>query len=60
MVLSWHSSGPSSVTQPAPQISTGNFSQAVSPTNLPIMIFFLDLEIWISKVVFNIVLYVIL
>ena len=35
MVLSWHSSGPSSVTQPAPQISTGNFSQEVSPTNLP-------------------------
>ena len=35
MVLSWHSSSPSVVTQPAPQISTGNFSQEVSPTNLP-------------------------
>ena len=34
-VLSWHSSAPSSATQPAPQISTGNFSQEVSPTNLP-------------------------
>merc|ERR1711936_1445421 len=35
MVLSWHSSGPSSKTQPAPQISTGSFSQPVSPTNFP-------------------------
>ncbi|TRY68925.1 hypothetical protein TCAL_15161, partial [Tigriopus californicus] len=35
MVLSWHSSGPSSVTQPAPQISMGSFSHLVSPTNLP-------------------------
>merc|ERR1712061_597158 len=35
MVLSWHSSSPSVVTQPAPQISTGSFSQEVSPTNLP-------------------------
>merc|ERR1719400_688908 len=35
MTLSWHSSTPSSMTQPAPQISTGSFSQAVSPTNLP-------------------------
>ena len=33
--LSWHSSGCSSVTHPAPQISTGNFSHFVSPTNLP-------------------------
>ena len=33
--LSWHSSSPSSKVQPAPQISTGNFSQPVSPTNLP-------------------------
>merc|ERR1719410_1485821 len=35
MTLSWHSSGPSSKVQPAPQISMGSFSQAVSPTNLP-------------------------
>merc|ERR1719410_135789 len=35
MTLSWHSSGPSSYVQPAPQISTGSFSHAVSPTNLP-------------------------
>merc|ERR550525_337840 len=35
MVLSWHSSGPSSKVHPAPQISTGSFSQPVSPTNLP-------------------------
>ena len=34
-VLSWHSSGPVSVTHPAPQISTGSFSHLVSPTNLP-------------------------
>ena len=33
--LSWHSSGPSSTTQPAPHTSTGSFSQLVSPTNLP-------------------------
>ena len=33
--LLWHSSGCSSVTHPAPQISTGNFSHLVSPTNLP-------------------------
>ena len=35
--LSWHSSGPGSVVQPWPQILTGNFSQVVSPTNLPKM-----------------------
>merc|ERR1711911_483597 len=35
VTLSWHSSGPSSNVQPAPHISIGSFSQAVSPTNLP-------------------------
>jgi len=34
-VLSWHSSGPSSVTHPEPQILRGSFSHLVSPTNLP-------------------------
>ena len=33
--LSWHSSSPSVTTQPRPQISTGSFAHAVSPTNLP-------------------------
>ena len=35
ITLSWHSSAPSWKTQPAPQISTGNFSHFVSPTNFP-------------------------
>ena len=35
LVLSWHSSGPSCVVHPAPQISKGIFSQEVSPTYLP-------------------------
>ena len=32
----WHSSSPSSYWQPRPQISTGTFWQAVSPTNFPV------------------------
>ena len=33
--LSWHSSSPSSTTEPWPQISTGSLWQLVSQTNLP-------------------------